>query len=274
MRTFWKHAACLGVAAFGLSGCTPEQTPPAARGVAASFVAGRAFDRAQSAIKRNNTSALERAGSDLRRAASAGSNPRLVGALATNLAFQAGFASDQARQLRGDQRNRLEEDSNAKYRAALAFTPENQPEKSLDPPTLNALGYFLADKGSTRADFERAAVLTRAAYLKWDVSGKSFDFNELNRATGPQDSYAWALFKLGRYEQARREAEKVWELSRGMGQVNQTADIPFHLAEIYRALGQNSKARETYEAALSLSPGEETRTSIERGLQSLDLARV
>ncbi len=268
-----KNAFLLPLLAFSLSGCTP-QGEGAVRGIAASFVAARAFDRAKTAIQRDDAAGLERAGNQMRRAASAGSNPRLAGALASELTLQANLLLAQASQVSGAQKYRLSEDSNAKYRAALAFAPQNQAQKSLDAHTLNALGYFLADKGSTRADFERAAVLTRAAYQNWDLSGQFTDSNQLGRAVNAQDSYAWALFRLGRYEEALTQQKKVWDIARGMGMADLTADIPFHLGEIYRALGQEKHARLAYETALRLTITDETRVLVEGGLKSLDLARV
>lgn len=268
-----KVAFLLPILALSLGGCT-SQSDEMVRGVAASLVAARSFDRAKSAIVRDDAAALERAGNQMRRAALAGSNPRLAGVLASELTLQANLLLAQASQVSGAEKNRLSEKSNLKYRAALAFAPQNQAHKSLDARTLNALGYFLADKGSTHADFERAAALTRAAYQNWDMSGKFTDSNELGRAVNAQDSYAWALFKLGKYEEALAQQKKVWDIVSGMGMADVTADIPFHLGEIYRALGQNKRARVAYEIALRLTITDETRVLVEGGLKSLDLAQV
>lgn len=274
----WKNTLLLIGAALALSGCSASTARqiPVVRGVAASFMAARAFDRAKSAIRRDDSAGLERAGRELRRAADAVSNPRLTSALVVDLWLEASSLATQSDQISGTEKIRLAESSNARYRAALAFAPLSKPEVTLDPVTLNALGYFLADKGSTKADFERAAVLTRAAYRTWDISGRATGATELARATGPQDSYAWALFKLGRLTEARTQAERVWDLARGMGadSTEMTADIPFHLGEIYRALGLEIKAREAYEAALGMTITDETRVLVEGGLKSLDLARV
>ncbi len=272
MNFSWKHVLWIPFLTLGLGGCAAQDND-AVRGVAASWITAQAFDRAKGAVRRNDMAELERAGTEMRRAAGAGSNPRLVGALASELAAEATLLAIQGSQTSGNEKFRLSEESNARYRAALAFVdPASQ--ASLDAGTLNSLGYFLADKGSTRADFERAAVLTRASYLKWDLSGKTRDSNELVRAVVPQDSYAWALFKLGKYEEARVQQEQVWDMARGMGMTTLAADIPFHLGEIYRALGENKKARRAYQAALKLQIIEETRVLVEGGLNSLDLARV
>lgn len=261
----------------GLGGCAATNEDASVRGVAASWVAGRAFDRASLAMRRDNPGQLERAGTEMSRAASAGSNPRLVGALVQKLSGEADILFQQSTQLRGDERIRFAENSNARYRSALAFVPQDAPGTILDAQALNSLGYFLADRGSTREDFERAAVLTQLAVQKWDISGKTPGATELDRATGPQDSHAWSLFKLGKYEAARVQQEKVWDMVRAMGDAPSaggSADIPFHLAEIYRALGRDKRARETYEAALARTPSKSLRVTIQGRLQALELARV
>lgn len=256
-----------------LAGCSPSTGASArrdpVRGVASSFLAARAFDRAQVAIQRDDSGALERAGRELRRASSAGFTPRLNGAFASQLANQAGLSDQMANLSRGEEMIQRLEDSEGKYRAALAFAPEKSPEKTLSADTLNALGYFLAERGTTQADFERAVVLTRAAYRTWPKSA-----GMLSRAQGPQDSLAWALFKLGRWDEARALEEQVWDVSRGMGATGISAEIPFHLGEIYRALGLREKARETYRQAMLLPAEFRVRARIEGALQMLDIAQV
>lgn len=278
-RSFW---VLCGVAAAFLSGCAASNGTAArrdpVRGVASSFLAARAFDRAQVALRRDDNAALERAGRELRRASSAGFTPRLSGAFASQLANQAGLSGQLAGLSRGEEMIDLLQDSERKYRAALAFAPEKAPEKTLDAVTLNALGYFLADRGTTKADFERAAVLTYAAYRAWPL-GKGTDAGAkgagvLSRAQGPQDSFAWALFKLGKWNEARVLQEQVWDLSRGMGASDVTGEIPFHLGEIYRALGQKEKARDAYYQAMRLPTDFRIKAKIEGALQLLDLAQV
>jgi tetratricopeptide (TPR) repeat protein len=106
------------------------------------------------------------------------------------------------------------------------------------------------------------------------MSSKSPDSGPLGRAIYAQDSYAWALFKLGKYEEALAQQKKVWDIAQANNLEGVTADIPFHLGEIYRALGQDKRARVAYEIALRLEITEETRVLVEGGLKSLDLARV
>ncbi|WP_123580255.1 hypothetical protein [Abditibacterium utsteinense] len=265
-----------------LCGCAPSQlasnvsgkTHDPLRGVGASFLAARAFDRAQVALQRDDSAALQRAGLDLRRASNAGFTPRLTGAFAAQLANEASQSAALANLARGEEMIDLLQASEGKYRAALAFAPLKSPEKVLDPITLNSLGYFLADRGTSRADFERAAILTRAAFRTWNIRGNSLGADALSRAQGPQDSLAWALFKLGKFEEARRQQEQVWNISRGMGAADATGEIPFHLAEIYRALGLKEKARQAYFQAMLLPSDIRTKAKIEGALRLLDLAQV
>jgi tetratricopeptide (TPR) repeat protein len=165
--------------------------------------------------------------------------------------------------------------SDEAYRIALGFTPTKAPEKMLDPVTLNGLGYFLADRGSSTQDFERAVVLTKAASDSWPVgSGASAGYLRASKALGPQDSYAWALYKLGRYEEAQAQAEEVLKIASQESQTSIDPEIPFHLAEIYRAVGEKDKARTAYGAALRLSPNAELRGRIKSGVLALEFKRV
>jgi tetratricopeptide (TPR) repeat protein len=271
-----SHLLCLGIPLLALSGCTPNGSPPdAVRGIAASYLAGRAFDRAQAALERNNHPTVQSAGEDLRRAAQAGSNPQVTSRFIGVLVAQASNLNLQANESKGDERDRLLNESDEAYRIALGFTPTQDPGKTLDPVTLNALGYFLADRGSSPQDFERAVVLTRAALNTWPVgSGASASFLRVSKALGPQDSYAWALFKLGRYSEAQIQAEEVLKIAQEGNQTSTDPEIPFHLAEIYRAVGEKDKARTAYEAASRLSPSAELQSQIKSGVLALEFKQV
>lgn len=260
-----------------LAGCTPRTSPLAGRdplrGIAASFLAGRAFDRAQLALQSDDNVGLERAGLELRRASDAGYSPRLTGAFVSSLSIQAAILAQNAEFARGDEMIELLENSADKYRAALAFAPEKSPEKIMDAQTLNSLGYFLADRGTTPADFARAVTLTRAALRAASVNQAGQGFDAVQRAN-VQDSFAWALFKQGKYEQARQQQEEAWDIVRGMGLSDMTGEIPFHLGEIYRALGRKDKARDAYRQAALLPSDSRTKAKIEGALRILDLAQV
>src|SRR5690606_21786187 len=71
-----------------------------------------------------------------------------------------------------------------------------------------------------------------------------------------RDSLAWALFKQGRHEEARREQEQAVIVARRVaaltgGSVRISADLYYHLGEIYRELGRYQDARRQFRAALS-----------------------
>ncbi len=243
----------------------------AVRGLAASVVTARAFDRAQTAVQRGDNAQLERAGAEMRLVA--GTNPALASGLIRGWSNRAGLLYEQSQLYSGERSYQLQENSNAQYRAALAATPGDA-AALLDAQTLNALGYFLADRGSTPDDYERAAVLTRAAFRKWDISGKTPGATVQDRALGAQDSYAWALFRLGRFKEARAQQIQVWKIARTLNPAQLSGDIAFHLGEIYRVLGEDKKARNAYVAALGSQLSPATRTLVEGGLKSLELARV
>lgn len=258
-----------------VSGCANQNNEAPLRSLAASFVAGRAFDQAHGALRRDDTKALARAGDDMRRASVALGDQRLTSAFASSVASDASYVWSLSRFKTGAEKARLMQQVDRKYRAALAFLPEESPEKLLDADTLNGIGYYLADHGKNRADFERAAALTLAAYKKWDVSPTLTGVDpRLGRASGPQDSYAWALFKLGRFEEARQQQEAVLKLLREKPGERIDSEHPFHMAEIYNALGKAGEARREYVEALKLQPDAELKEKIEKGLESLDFPRV
>lgn len=88
---------------------------------------------------------------------------------------------------------------------------------------------------------------------------------EAARTIGALDSYAWALFKLGRISEALEKQEKVMAFAEeNPGQLN--AEIPFHMAEIYRAAGRDEEAQEQYSQALQLGPDPELLLRIDSAL--------
>ncbi|HEX8463880.1 MAG TPA: hypothetical protein VF627_04615 [Abditibacterium sp.] len=267
----------LALGALVLGGCAAQNSPSTAsdplRGVAASFVAARAFDRAMGALNRDDSAALQRAGSELRRAADAGSGLDFTPAFATTLSNAAIRLSALAARANRAEKARLLTESDEKYRAALAFAPAKNPETELDAATLNALGYFLADRGQGRADFERAAQLTKAAYEKWPLqSGPLGVPPQVDRALQPQDSYAWSLFKLGRVSEARKQQQEALKIARQIAPDAISPEIPFHFAEILRAAGETDRARREYTDALQRKPNAELRAKIDAGLKALPVS--
>ena len=115
------------------------------------------------------------------------------------------------------------------FREALRRAPD-------DPITLNALGYTLADRGTTEGEFAEALQLTREA---------------LRRAPGEPmilDSYGWALFKVGKVKEARRV------LREAVDAAPNEAELRYQLGLVYRALGLINEADNEFTRALRLRP--------------------
>lgn len=272
----------LGALGLALAGCAANPTAnsarnaPSARGLAASFAAGRAYDRAQSALKGGDDAALVAAGRAYERAlAKMPRNAKLSGVFAgaaLNLVARATILDAQASIAAPTERPALRAQALAKYHAASAFLPAQPAPGSVDANTLNAVGYSLAERGTSRADWQRAEQLTRLSLAEWDKKMKSLAKDdpkrlqmEAARTIGPLDSHAWALFRLERYQEALEQQERVLKFAR-TNSIKLTADVPFHLAEIYRALGRDEDARREYEAALALNPDAELALKIDAAL--------
>ncbi len=100
------------------------------------------------------------------------------------------------------------------------------------PLVLNALGYTLADKGTSRDEFKEAVQLTRAA---------------VDKAPGVAailDSYGWALFKTGDFPGARRVLREAADDGANM------AETHYHLGVVYGQMGQIDDARLEFNRAL------------------------
>lgn len=105
-----------------------------------------------------------------------------------------------------------------------------------DRGALNALGYTLADKGTTPEDFDRAVELTRKA---------------LNITPDDPlilDSYGWALFKKNDLQGARRVLREAVDAD------PDEPDLRYHLGVVYGQLGMIDDARLELERSLVLNP--------------------
>ena len=267
-----------GLGALGLSllaGCATQPTAPTdARGLAASFAAGRAYDNTQSALRSGDDAGLRQSSAQYARASARIKDGQELGKAVWPIVVAGMRLDRQSNAALLVDRPRLQAQALTKYRAAGAFLPANPTPGSVDADTLNLVGYQLADRGTTRADWERAEQLTRLALAEWDTQLKSVAKDdpkrlqmETERTIGPLDSHAWALFRLGRYKEALKQQEKVLKFARS-NSVPLTADVPFHLAEIYRALGRDEDARREYEEALSRNPEPELLLQIDAALNA------
>ena len=247
------------------------------RGLAASFAAGRAFDRASAALKSSDDKALQSAGKRYARASAQIDDNGVLWGGVTKVTAAAMQLEDEAKYAPLSQQDALFARALGKYRAASDFLPANPKLDEVGAETLNMVGYPLADRGTTRADWERAAQLTRLSLSEWDKQINALPPDSPQRLNwlaarnlGALDSYAWSLFRLGRVEDAVKEQEKVIEFVRrnpaiiNSGQYS--AEIPYHMAEIYRAAGREADAQEQYKTALDLRPDAELAQRIDIAL--------
>jgi tetratricopeptide (TPR) repeat protein len=127
----------------------------------------------------------------------------------------------------------------ADFRAALALNP-NQPQ------VLNYLGYGLVDRGEK---LDEALKMIQRAVAADPEKGYIID------------SLAWALFRLGRYEEALAPMEKA-SLLEPVDPV-----VTDHLGDVYWAVGRSMEARFQWHRALSFTPTEKDAVRIRRKLE-------
>ncbi len=118
------------------------------------------------------------------------------------------------------------DDAEREFKQIIKKTPDN-------PLALNYLGYMYADKGIKLN--EALAMIEKAISL--DPDNGAF-----------LDSYAWALYKLKRYDEAIVQMNKALEID------DSDAILFDHQGDIYAALNQPDKARESWGKALELDP--------------------
>jgi tetratricopeptide (TPR) repeat protein len=102
---------------------------------------------------------------------------------------------------------------------------------------LNYLGYMYADKGIKLK--ESKDLIERA--LEIDPENGAF-----------LDSYAWVLYKLGKYDEALAQMQKAMKTE------TEDAVLYDHEGDIYAALKQDARARESWQKALELKPDDDT----------------
>ncbi len=257
-----------------VTGCAPNESGPSfgnlGRNFADDWTGARSFDSASANLARGNIKAVEAAGRALDTRIKSGSRASFnvaVAWISARLpeAAQNDFVAQNVSA--GLERDLARLESNRQYRGALAFLPSDQSKwRSLDPQTLNALGYFLADRGRNRADFERAEKLTA---LAMELSPSNSSIERYSRAVGPGDSHAWALFRLGRIKEAfKAQAEVISTM--GTSQVAEEsripADIAYHWGAICRVAGREDAARDAFQYALTQNPSPEVREILEANL--------
>ena len=256
-----------------LSGPTSPRT--FVRDMAAAVVGARAFDRALLAARRGDVKALENADRDLRLADFARQGDQISRGTVGFILAQGFALDDNASREQGEKRRELRRKALEKFREALRLKPDYAPDNR---DLLNALGYSLAVAGEDEADFRQAIRLTQRSVELWDEAIEKADERQkpllrYNAAFSARDSLAWALFRAGRLEEARQTQQFALEeiaATKSAAQMPLSGDIPFHMAEILRALDENEEARRHYQDALKLQLDAETRAQIEATLKQLE----
>jgi tetratricopeptide (TPR) repeat protein len=231
---------------------------------------GRAYDRTLLAIRRDDIEGFARHAAELRRAGDEASAKRLADAAletAVNYDMRALSAPPAVAKQQREVASRY-------YRATQTIMPHYDSESATN---LNSLGYFLAERGSSSQDFVEAERLTRRSLQLLDKELAALPKNDSqstsrlqteNMQANVRDSLAWALFRQGKLEEARREQERaVADAQRTLKQLGREDQMPpelhFHLGEIYRKLKLYTRARRQYDIALKLKPDDaDTRAAL------------
>lgn len=283
MRVFARLRPLFFVAALSMplyvSGCTGRASRPDAdilgngfKNAIRGMAAGRAFDQAVLALRRDDDTGFLQAIERLKRAGTPQSIQwaRDLTLSRASAAVQRGWYYEMMAQGQPNAKKKWEERAMEKYRLALKMAPDFPSQSSI---LLNQLGYPLADRGTTTEDFQNAEKLTRRAVeleekeIARRQSGSSAgqeNIGDLRRkqAAGPRDSLAWALFKLRRYDEALRESERAIADVKanppssllGRMEPDSLPELLYHLGAIHAALGHKEKARAAFDEALSRQP--------------------
>lgn len=223
------------------------------------FLTGQIYDHAIIALRDGNESALQSAQGELQIVA-----PLLAAEQAVRVAVMFdGRAQLEKKEVIAE---KLRASASKKYREALAIDANFD---SRNPDLLNALGYYLAERGTSAEDFQSAEKLTRRALALYDQVIASLPDSTLgpirmtlaqarySRAVGARDSLAWSLFRQRRYGEALKEQKAaVDEAAKNSALIEQPvpADLYYHLGEIYRALNKLDEAQKQYSKALDIEP--------------------
>ncbi len=231
--------------------------------VAQAIVGGAAYDRATVAARDGNDAAFLRAQREIERAGGEFSAPgaNSLAGQAVKMAINYGQKADASS---GADAQMWRQKEAEQYRRALRLGAAH----SNDPEILNAVGYFLAESGTSEKDFEQAEQLTRKSLALWkqlmdkatlDTTRAAYQFSMAN----VRDSVAWALYRQKRFDEAAREQEHALKEAReaadkagilGATWAKMPPELPYHLGEIYRAQGKIQQARVQWQAALKLDP--------------------
>jgi tetratricopeptide (TPR) repeat protein len=179
----------------------------------------------------------------------------------------------------GDMQRRLElfEPAKAAYGRALELYPEDHPGRWFVYFVRGIVNYELDDWPGAEADFRASLALSPDQpqvlnYLGYSLVERRENLDEaldmIERAVAGQpqngaivDSLGWALYRLGRYEDAVAPMERAAELEPVDPVVND------HLGDVYWAVGRQMEARFQWHRALSFDPEPEEAERIRRKLE-------
>lgn len=259
MKKSWLLLLLLGTALLSLPGCSSPGAWRESRvlgNAASALYLARQYDGAIIASRNGDSARLAAAIEKIEQLGGTHDLAALRLNAAEGLVRDATSLDFAAQKLRGDGAQKLQQQATQKYRLALKLAPGFA---SRDPQLLNALGYFLAERGSTPADWRQAEKLTRAALARWNELGKEASDSswlQFSRAN-TRDSLAWALYRKREYSAAlQQQLAAVDEARRSAPRIGEKvpAELSFHLAEIYRASGLLKNAAREYQNALQVEP--------------------
>jgi tetratricopeptide (TPR) repeat protein len=245
-----------------ISGAPPRML----RQMARSYLVGVTYDQALIASRQDNARALRNSLNQLEELDATDVAVDLQLSRAEDQVRAASILQSQAlqvEQINPARSHLLQGEATRKYRSALRWSPRFP---SRDPELLNALGYFLADRGANERDFENAAEFTRRALALLNktiadnaqagVSSQAWFRQMRQTQANTQDSYAWALYKLQRYGEAEAAQAKTLELAKNSGLNDRLAlaELWFHQAKILQALGKTAEANAAMQESRRLHP--------------------
>jgi tetratricopeptide (TPR) repeat protein len=210
---------------------------------------GRAWDNGERALQNNDMVGLSAARSELLRLGANDEANRLINSAqaqrairstSDRLVVRAVMIEGQAYRATGQQKQELKQEAAKIYRQALQVDPGFA---STHPDLLNAIGYFLADRGTSKSDFVLAEKLTRRALQGIEKKNENA-FNlgsDAMQLSNTRDSLAWALFRQGRFAEALREQKQAVKEAESASQGRETLqdgleELRGHLAEIQKAI--------------------------------------
>ncbi len=185
--------------------------------------------------------------------------PQLFAFLAT--LYEIDGAYDSARRVLGRGLERFPEDVELLYHKGIVFERMEERDDALlvmeriltldaeHPEALNYIAYTWAERGE---NLEKALQMARKAVTLKGDAGHIID------------TLGWVYFRLGRYEEARRQLEMA------VAHLPEDPLVRQHLGEALFALGKNDLAREAFEKALELDPGNEEVLDLLRRVGQID----